>query len=514
MRRGIFFKNRMPASLFLRLGFCTLLGLPMAASATPRPSAIFSDHAVLQADQKVPLWGTASPGEKISIQFAGKKVEAVADEKGNWKTELPPLEAGTTGELSFVGETTFTAKDVLVGDVWLCSGQSNMGLSIKRSENGPQEIAAANYPKIRMFRLERTASKAPVAEPNAKWVVCSPESVAGWTAVGYFFGRDIFKARGIPVGLIQASWGGTDIEGWSSAEAVDASGSGKAVRERWAQLLADYPKALAAYEALMAQSKGKAETSEGEGEISGRGKPKKPPGPDSPSFPGNLFNGMISPLIPYAIRGIIWYQGENNTPRTSEYGELLTHLIRDWRQRWGNAKLPFLYVQLPNFPSGKPMGTGWAEFRDVQAAVLTEPETRMAVTIDLGSSETVHPIRKREVGERLSWLARKHVYGEQIPADAPVFVTARRDGASLKMEFKRDKSPLVFRKAGDNSSFEIAGEDKKFVPAEVSVEGDAVVLSSPRVPNPVFVRYAWKNDPPVTLFDSAGLPARPFRTDP
>ncbi|AHF90683.1 sialate O-acetylesterase [Opitutaceae bacterium TAV5] len=499
----------------------TLLVSSLSCIAAPKPAALFSEHAVLQQGKPVPVWGTANPGEKIRVSWNAVSAETVTGDDGRWRVTLPALPSGPAADLVIMGDTTITLPDVIAGDVWLCSGQSNMVWHVSQAEGGRDDAKTADFPALRHFKVKRAKSSTPLTELEGQWQVASPKTVRGWSAVAFYFGRALHRQRGgVPVGLINTAWSGTDIEAWISSDALDAS---PAVRNRWQELAATWPAREESYKtALAAWEKAHAEAeAAGKLDTFNQRRPRAPVGPGSSSEPSVIFNGEIHPLIPYALAGMIWYQGENNASRPGEYAALQRSLIRDWRARWESPSLPFLFVQLPNYAAArKPLGTGWAAFRDEQARALSEPATGMAVAIDVGESRTVHPVKKREVGERLALLARAIAGGEKnIPA-SPRLLDANPDEghAAIRLTFDTGGSPLVLRPAPADgaapSAFQIAGADGNFMPASAVLENDdTLILKNPSVAAPLYARYAWINDPVATLFNQAGLPATPFRTD-
>ncbi len=496
---------------------------PLHADVTLAP--LFTDHAVLQQQKPVPVWGQAAPGERITVTFRDQTVLATADRQGRWIVYLAPLEPGPPGELVVSGKNTIKLEDVLVGEVWVCSGQSNMEFRVwgppgdtYRVDHADEEVAAAHYPLIRQFKVERATAAQPADTAHGSWVVCSPDTVGQFTAVGYFFARDISTQTGLPVGIINSTWGGTRIESWLSGYALKSNPAFGVVTERWTQALVDWPAKVKAYEAAVAAQE-KAETA---ARAAGPEKSAAflkteawippPPSPTSPDAPCSLFNGMINPLLPAAIRGVLWYQGESNVDRPDEYHALFSALITAWRAHWGEGDFPFYWVQLANYAGGDPAGTNWARLREAQAQTLRLPDTGMAVTIDIGDPDNIHPRNKQEVGRRLALIARHHIY--DIPGDwtGPVFKAAVREGPALRVYFDHAGGGLVARDQ-PLASFQIAGADRHFYPAAARVERDTVLVSAPEVKEPVAVRYAWTNAPTANLYDGAGLPAAPFRSD-
>jgi sialate O-acetylesterase len=511
----------MPRRLLL---FVALLPLAVRADVTLAP--LFTDHAVLQQDKAVPVWGRAAPGEPVAVTFRDQTVRATAGKDGSWIVYLAPLKPGAPAELVVSGKNTLRLQDVVVGEVWVCSGQSNMEFTVGgppgavyRVDHADEEVAAAHYPLIRQFKVERAVAAQPADTAHGAWVVCSPDTVGQFTAVGYFFARDLAQKLGVPVGIINSTWGGTAIESWLSDTALKSDPAFAVVDGRWARALADAPAKKAGREALLATLAKEEAAAKAAGPVQYaeflKNKSWLPPlpGPDSPDTPRGLFNGMINPLLPGAIRGILWYQGEANVSRPGEYGRLLTALITHWRLHWGQGDLPFYWVQLPNYKDpGDASGVAWARLREAQAQALALPNTGMAVTIDLGDPDNIHPRNKQEVGWRLALIARHHVY--DIPGDwtGPVFKTARREGATLRVIFDHASNGLLAHEK-PLAGFVIAGADRRFHPAAARIDGGTVVVSAPEVPEPVAVRYAWADAPDANLFDGAGLPAAPFRSD-
>jgi hypothetical protein len=490
------------------------------ATAAVRLPALFSDHMVLQREAAIPVWGWADPGEKITVSIAGRSQATTADPKGKWSVKLDPLNAKEPATLTVTGTNTLTVADVLVGEVWLASGQSNMQMAVNGVNNAQGEIAAATFPQIRMFTVARLTAITPQEECGGKWVVCSPETVGQFSAAAYFFGRELHQTQHTPVGLINASWGGTAIEGWTSMPVQQAKRELAPVLEAWRQKTAvpfDEAQAMNRYEKQTEVWKNQVEKAKAAGKKPPQA-PKKPVDPRlQPNHPANLFNGMIAPLIPYAIRGGIWYQGESNSNGqfAKLYATQLPLLIQDWRHRWGQGQFPFAWVQLPNFkkPSMDPGApSGWAVVREGMLRTLAVPHTGMAITIDVGDAANIHPKDKQTVGKRLARWARATVYGEKIPSSGPLPAGHKINGAEIAISFTHADHGLA-AKDGELKGFAIAGADQKWVVAKARIAGDTVIVSSLEVPAPTAVRYAWADNPDCNLTNGAGLPASPFRTD-
>lgn len=472
-----------------------VLAVPSAAARPRAPlrlHALFSDGAVLQAGMMVPIWGTAEPGEEVAVEFEGQKKTVAADGEGRWRVRLDLLSPGGPYELMVsAGGRSVVVRNILVGEVWLASGQSNMEWPVRSSADAEEEIRRARHPKIRLFTVPRRASDAPERDVAGTWKECSPESVAGFSAVAYFFGRELHEALGVPVGLIHASWGGTPAEVWTRRQVFDEVPELRGCVEEDARRRAAHEKA-----AEKARAEGK-------------------PAPRPPLPLASLYNGMIAPLVPYGIRGVIWYQGESNASRAGLYRALFPALIRNWRKDWGQGDFPFLFVQLANFMARKPdpSESAWAELREAQLRTLAEvPRTAMAVAIDLGEEKDIHPRNKQDVGKRLARAALGTVYDRDIVFSGPLYDGMKVEGDRIRISFKHVGGGLVAR-GGKLLGFAVAGEDRKFAWAEAEIDGETVVVRHPSGAKPVAVRYAWADNPEATLYNKEGLPASPFRTD-
>lgn len=526
-----------PALVSLTLAFLTGAGVRAEVALAP----LFTDQAVLQRDKPVPVWGTGAKGEKVTVTFAGQQRTATAGNDGRWIVILDPLPASTTGaDLVVAGSNTLTLRDVLVGEVWLCSGQSNMEWPVARAANAAAEIAAANFPLIRHIRIEPTVAATPAdTVRTGGWQPAKPETVGAFTAVGYFFARDLHQKLGVPVGLIHSSWGGTPIESWLSPAALAGNPAFAGIEERWREDVAAYPSRKTEYDAaLAAWTRAEAEAklaaaapvpAAKPGRTGARPdpaalhqewlrrnpRPRAPRGPGDPRMPAGLFNGMINPLLPAALRGILWYQGESNAPRAAEYHALFTALITAWRAHFAQGDLPFYWVNLAGYavPDDQlEKGRTFAFLREAQTKALALPETGQAIAIDLGEARTIHPANKQEVGRRLALLARNRDYDIVSDDTGPTFVSATREGAALRVRFTHATGGLVAHEK-PVQSLELAGADRVFRPATGRIERDTLLVSSPQVREPVAVRYAFTNFPDANLYNGAGLPAVPFRSD-
>ncbi|OAM87507.1 sialate O-acetylesterase [Termitidicoccus mucosus] len=469
---------------------------------------LFRDNTVLQRDKPVPIWGKADPGEKVNVSFNRQTQTAVTDNHGRWRVQLAAMPASSTpAKLTVQGKNTLTIQNVLVGEVWLCSGQSNMEWLVKDSLNAEQEIAAADFPQIRHFRVPHVAAVSPQGDCGSTWTVCSPASAGAYSAAAYYFGRELCRQLGVPIGLINSSWGGTQIESWMSPAGLAGDPAGPEVDKRWQEEIQAMPAKRAAYEKALAQWNKDAAEAKKNGKVFKIRKPSEPMGIGSRQQPSALYNAMIAPLVPYAIRGVIWYQGEANAPRYVEYRTLFPSMIRQWRHDFRQGDFPFYYVQLANHRPRK----HWAFLREAQEYALKLPATGQAVAIDIGESNGIHPKNKQEVGRRLALNAFATTYGLEIEYSGPRYAGMTVERGEVRLRFRHDQG--LKTKDPAMPGFEIAGHDRKFVPASARIDGEAVVVSSKETKEPVAVRYAWASDPPVSLYNAAGLPAAPFRTD-
>jgi sialate O-acetylesterase len=494
----------------------------LSAQQGPSFAPVFGDHGVLQRDKPLPVWGWAAPGESVAVTFKGQTANATAAADGSWSVTLGPFAASSApSDLTASGKSATVHHDIVVGDVWLCSGQSNMEFVVDdhsggyRVDRAPMEVATANFPMIRQLKVAQTVSTKP--ERTVKtlgWVPASPDTVGSFTAVGYFFARDIHKAVGVPIGIIDSPWGGTPIESWMSDAARAGTPIAGVLEERWKKALIEWtPERVARYNDDAKRWHAAEDEAKARGTKNPLTWPQPPATTTSPAMPGGLYNAMIAPLQPSAIRGILWYQGESNVGRADEYAILFKALITSWREGFGQGDLPFLFVQIANFGDPTELDDrGWPLLREAQAKALSLPATGMAVTIDIGEADNIHPRNKQEVGRRLALIARTKVYGIAPEVSEPVFKQAIVEGHSIRVTFDHAGGELISR-GGPPRTLEIAGADKVFHPASGSIEGDALVVTSADVKAPVAVRYAWTNAPEASLYSDAGLPAVPFRSD-
>ncbi|HSH94415.1 MAG TPA: sialate O-acetylesterase [Roseimicrobium sp.] len=501
------FNSRPSIALFGLIAACAITS---STRADVRMHPLFSEHAVLQVGMKVPVWGWAEAGEEVTVRFSGQSVKTKADASGKWRVELQALKTGESGSLKVSGKNEMEIQDVIVGEVWLGSGQSNMAMTVNRTTNAEAEATAANFPSIRMFTVTSTASPQAKDDCVGKWEVCTPANVPRFSATAYYFGRELHKELKVPVGLINSSVGGTPIESWVDA-AAQASDQALAKHVEGIQSVEkafDPETAKAKYEKDLATWKERAAKAKAAGS----------PAPRAPVDPlvtrrtkgtvGGLFNGKIAPLIPYAIRGAIWYQGEaNSAPGKAElYHDQLSLLIKDWRKRWG-TEFPFAWVQLPNYDVA---GRDWPTIREGMLKTLEVPNTGMAIAIDIGEAKDIHPKNKQEVGRRLSLWALAKVYGRGGEYSGPIAGKAAVSGSKMTVAFDHTGGGLM-AKDGELGGFEVSGEDGTWSPAAAKIDGKKVVLEGKDVSKPIAARYAWENYPKATLYNKEGLPATPFR---
>ena len=489
------------------------LTLSSGAWAEIRLPALISDRMLLQQDTPIRIWGWANPGEQVWVQFLEQTARTAADSLGRWEAFLAPLKAGGPFQMVVSGENTITLTDILVGEVWIASGQSNMAWSVRRSRDADAEIAAAKFPRIRLFEVARKVADQPLEDVEGRWQQCSPQTVTDFSAVGYYFARHLHQTHRYPVGVIQTAWGGTPSQAWTSRIRLSAERNLTPVLEEWERVLSEYPLKDREYQKALKRWQQDALAARRSGGKEPR-RPRRPLGPGHPWTPGGLYNAMIAPITPYAIRGAIWYQGETNGHRREGYlyRSLFPALISDWREQWGLGAFPFLFVQLANFRETPP-GSQWPELREAQLMTLDLRNTGMAVTIDIGDPVDIHPVNKQDVGLRLALSARAVAYGEEVVFSGPLYRQLTRDGDRLRLWFDHVGGGLRARDAGDLKGFVIGGGDRKFVIASARIDGATVVVSSPEVSDPVAVRYGWKDSPVCNLYNLEGLPASPFRSD-
>lgn len=501
-----------------------MLGAMFCASgarAEVRLSPLFSDNMVLQQKQVVPVFGTADNGESVTVSIGGQSQRAIAGANGQWIVKFAPLATATSLEMTVSGKNQIVLYNVAVGEVWLASGQSNMERTLERI-GAKKEVASANDPLLRVFTVGLNTADSPLDALGVKgqWQSATPQTAGKFSAVAYFFARELRRKLNVPVGIIHASWGGTPAEAWTSRSALETSPPLTPIVEEWERWKAAYPESVKKYnEETLPKWQLEADAAK----AAGKPEPRKPTRPiwNNPKRASVLFNGMIAPLIPYAMQGVIWYQGEANAPRGEQYRTLFPTLIRDWRARWGQGDFPFLWVQLANYQKvqTEPSEGGWAFLREAQMQTLSLPNTGMASAIDLGDPRNpneLHPHNKLEVGRRLALWARALAYGEKLEVSGPLYQSIQVEKQQIRITFTHTQGGLT-AKSGQRKAplkgFAVAGVDQKWVWADSRIDGETVIVSSPQVAEPVAVRYGWAMNPIGNLVNGAGLPASPFRSD-
>jgi sialate O-acetylesterase len=495
----------------MKLGWT--LGIVLVIFACPKaraevtPNALISDGMVLQQGMKVPIWGSAGDDERVTVQFQGQTVSTTAA-GGHWQVKLNDLKAGGPFEMTIAGKNTLHLRNILVGEVWIASGQSNMEMALRSCAHAQTDIAASHDPMLRLFTVPHVTALEPRHELKGSWKESGPTTAASFSAVAYYFGRDLRKALNVPVGIIHSSWGGTLAEAWTAEAALERHPDFKNVK-------AQIQTAIAKYEA--------AKTGQDKNGQAGKGNTQKaragaraPVNPaHNPNTPTALYNGMIAPLIPFAIKGAIWYQGESNASRAHQYQTLFPAMIQNWRHDWGQGDFPFLFVQLAPWQNivKEPQESQWAELREAQLFTsLHLPHTGMAVITDVGEEKDIHPKQKEPVGARLALAALAIAYGQNIAYSGPIYDHMKVEGNKALLYFKHTGRGLEAR-GGEMTGFTLAGADKKFVNAQARIQGEHVIVESPEVAKPAAVRFGWANFPVVNLWNKDGLPASPFRTD-
>lgn len=479
-------------------------------SAQVKLPAIISDNMILQQNTKAALWGWAAPGEEITItnNWNKKSSTVVADASGKWQTTVTTTKAGGPYKLTFTASNTLEVNNILFGEVWLASGQSNMEFFVGKTPNPSytgihnydEVIKDAEHPYIRQIDVPNKVADDPQFDFKGVWKMCTAKTIDTFSAVAFFFAREVNKATGFPVGIINATWGGTPAESWTKKEVLQRDADFLPILERYQKAMEVFPAENEKYKVTLA--KWREDTSKTKGAA-----PRGPMGPTHNHSPAKLYNGMIVPVQPYTVRGFIWYQGESNADRAFQYRRLFPAMIANWRSDWKNEKLPFYFVQISPHRSQNP------EIRDAQLHVYrTTPFTGMAVTTDNGDSLDIHPRNKELVGKRLSLWALRNEYGKKdIVTSGPLYKEHKVEADKIRVSF--DFAAGLVAKGGELTEFTIAGDDQKFVPAKAKIEGNTVVVWSEEVKQPKALRFAWRNIPKPNLYNAAGLPASPFRTD-
>ena len=495
-----------------------LLTTATGARANVSLPDVISDHMVLQQKQHVPIWGHADPGEVVTVRFGKQTKKVIASPDGRWLIKLDPTVANaTSATMTISGNNTIELKDILVGEVWLVAGQSNMQRLLSETANGEAAIAAADHPQIRLFNVSRQVAFKHAQPPLATWQSCSPQTVKDFSAAGYYFGVELEKELHVPIGLINSSYGGSQAEAWTPNEYLLASADLRPTVERTKIWDEERPRVRAEYDEALKKWRAEADQARAAGA-------RPSPSPAVPDalreyrIASSIYSGMIAPLIPFYIRGAIWYQGESNEARAQQYGLLLPTMIKSWRERWGEGDFPFAIVQLPNYRDSKadPADEAWSHVREAQRlTALNTPNTGLIVTIDIGEARDIHPKNKLDVGKRMALWALGDVYGRRLTKSGPVFREAKIAGSKIVLKFDQVGAGLRMRDGDKLEEFAIAGADHVWRWANAKIVGkDRVEVWSDAVVQPLAVRYAFNNNPRhPNLTNDSGLPATPFRTD-
>lgn len=487
----------------LALALVAALVATASAQADVKLPNVFGNHMVLQQKQANKVWGKADAGEKVTVKIGDQSHEATADANGDWHVMLDALPAGGPHTLTVQGKNTIKFEDVLVGEVWICSGQSNMQWSVNASWDPDLEKAAAKFPKIRMINFPQVGTQDAVwTHDDRQWQVCGPETIGNWSAVGYFFGKQLHQTLDVPVGLINNAWGGSACEAWINRDVLNADPQYKPLMDRWVE----QEKVFAALSSKADKTEEEKKQLQGmQGQIRGNHRP------------ANIYNGVLKSHLGYGIKGAIWYQGEANAGRAYQYRELFPLMISNWRKEWGQGDFPFYWVQLADFQAekGEPGDSAWAELREAQTMTMDKlPNTGQAVIIDIGEGKDIHPKNKIDVGRRLARWALAKDYGVQISYHSPQYKSMSKVEKKIVLTFDYVDGGWRPFDVGQPRGFAIAGEDKKFVWAQGEIQKDGTIaVWSDQVENPVAVRYGWADNPVVNMFNAVGLPLTPFRTD-
>jgi sialate O-acetylesterase len=481
-----------------------------AAKADVKLPSVLGSHMVLQRDVPIPVWGTAEAGEAVTVTLGSDTSSTKADAQGKWKVQLPARQVGGPLELTVTGKNKVELKDILVGEVWVCSGQSNMEWHVANSDNPDQEIAAANHPQIRLIKIPKTPAGSPQEDVPASWTTCTSETIPQFSAVAYFFGRNLNQELNIPIGLINTSWGGTRIEPWTPPVGFEGVPE---VSSILVDVLEEYRQAkIAAIGKIRDWTVTAQKQADAGDEISA-----PPAWPQDPiakhTAPTGLYNGMVHPLLPFPVRGAIWYQGESNLADGLVYHHKMKALIHGWRTVWNNPEMPFLFVQLAPYRYGNADKSQLALVWEAQTETLAVPNTGMAVTNDVGNVKDIHPRNKQDVGKRLAlWALSKTYDREGMVYSGPLYKSSKVEGKSIRIQFDHTGTGLVSRDGKPLREFTIAGDDGEFVEAMAEIDGDSVVVHSDKVAKPTAVRFAWHDSAEPNLSNKEGLPASSFRT--
>lgn len=511
------------------LSLLTLAGLALTARAELKLPAIIGDNMVLQQQQANPIWGWDTPGTEVSVTFNGKTKTAKADDKGKWTVKLDPAPVNAKpATLSIKGSSTRELKNVLVGEVWICSGQSNMGFSVDRTWDADLDIAQAKFPQIRLISVPQVGTQEIQDDFKGQWEECSPTNVGAFTAVGYHFGRILHEMLGVPVGLIDNAWGGSACEAWVRRDLLEKDERFKPMVERFKKIEDSFSQE--AFDKQAAAYQKKVDDYQKARQEAARARKPAPPAPGrapqnmmtGQKRPGNLYAGVLHPTIGYGIKGVVWYQGESNSSQAKEYRELFPFMIQHWRNEWKQGDFPFYWVQLADFKAyqTEPGDSDWAELREAQTLTMSKlPKTGQCIITDLGEANDIHPKNKRDVADRLARWALANDYGQKLVYRSPELKDAKFNGNKALLTFDHAPAGLRTVDIDEPKGFAICGEDKKWVWATAAIIGGSkkgtnqIEVSSPAVAKPVAVRYAWSDNPVCNVYSAEGLPVTPFRTD-
>ena len=503
MRIGITVRTMVKRNGWLASAIAAVL-MGATAQADVKLPNVFGDHMVLQQGQRNKVWGLAEAGEAVTVAINGQNQTATAAADGTWHVYIDPVPVGGPYALTVKGKNEIKFSDVLVGEVWVCSGQSNMQWSVNASNDPDIERLAAKYPKIRMINFPQVGTQdVKWSHDDRKWMVCTPETVGGFSAVGYFFARQLQQTLGVPVGMINNAWGGSACEAWVRRDVLNADPLYKPLMDRWTQMESKHAELVAKGSNLNDEEKKQLQGLQNQ--MVGN------------SRPANIYSGVLKSHIGYGIKGAIWYQGESNAGRAYQYRDLFPLMIKNWRDDWAQGDFSFYWVQLADFQNEQPQPgeSAWAELREAQTMTMARlPKTGEAVIIDIGEGKDIHPKNKVDVGRRLARWALAKDYGVAIPYHSPQYKSMAKADNKIVLTFDHVDGGWRPFDVNEPRGFAIAGEDKKFVWATAKVQKDNTIeVSSDLVPNPVAVRYGWADNPVVNMFDGAGLPLTPFRTD-
>lgn len=493
--------------------------LPASLRAELKLPAIIGDHMVLQQKHANPIWGWDAPGTQVKVTFGGQNKTAEAGADGKWSVTLDPVPANASPTLLVIeGTSKREVQDVLVGEVWMCSGQSNMGWNLNQAWNHEVEALASNHPNLRLISVPQVGTQELKTEFVGKWEASNPQTSANFSAVGFLYGRYLHEILGVPVGLIDNAWGGSAAEAWIRRETIDNDPRFKDLVEGWKQreVQLQSPEAKTKFDEDFAKWKADSETAKAEGKPA----PRPPQSPEQllggNHRPGNIFGGVVNPTLGYGIKGVIWYQGESNAGRAWEYRELFPFMIEQWRKEWKQGDFPFYWVQLADFMAEdvNPGESTWAELREAQTLTMKLPNTGEAVIIDTGEANDIHPRNKQDVAARLVRWALAKDYGFNISPQSPAYKSIAVEGGKARLAFDHVGTGLRTMDVNEVKGFAVCGEDRKWVWAQAKIVGnDAIEVWSDAVAAPVAVRYAWANNPVCNVRSKEGLPLTPFRTD-